>query len=291
MNSAICNWHEICIIIVSEYKKEVHELGKLKVANIQMDCKLGDKEENLYAAEKLVFQAIQHNAELIVLPELFNTGYRVEEADPEYAESDDGDTVKWMKTISQKHHVYLCACLLENTRKRGLVYDTAYLTGPEGLIGKYRKISLWNQEKNRFTPGNELPVFNLGFVTVGLQICYEVGFPEPARVLSEKGADIIIYSSAFGRPRLYAWDLATRARALENGVFVIASNRIGVEKGETEFAGHSRIIDPQGTIIDQLKNKQSIIVSEIDVDDVQVQRQKLPYLRDYCNYETKGSVR
>lgn len=253
---------------------------RFKVAAIQMNCILGNKQENLAKAKKLVEQAIQQGAKLIVLPELFNTGYRVEEHDWELAEPIPGYTTDWMSEISARNGIYLVGCMLEKGQTKGLVYDTAVVVGPDGLIGSYRKIHLWDTENTRFAKGEEFPVFDLGIVRLGMQICYEVGFPEGARILTLNGADIVVYPSAFGKARLYAWDVATRSRALENGIYLIACNRTGTEKGETTFGGTSRIVNPEGKILAEASQEDEVILSEIDLDVVARQRRTIPYLRD-----------
>jgi predicted amidohydrolase len=253
---------------------------KIKVAAVQMDCKLGDVPANLQKAEELIEQAVAAGASLIVLPELFNTGYRVEERDVELAEPIPGPTTEWMQELSGKHDIYLVAAILEQGRSRGLVYDTALLTGPEGLLGTYRKTHLWDVESVRFTKGDDFPVFQTAIGTIGLQICYEVGFPEGARILALKGADFILYPSAFGKAREYAWKIATRSRALENGAFVLAANRTGKEKEETEFGGGSCIVSPWGELLAEASQDNEVIVYEINLQDVIEQRRRLPYLRD-----------
>lgn len=245
-----------------------------------MGCILGDREANLQKAGALISKAVEQGAQLIVLPELFNTGYRVEERDVEMAEPIPGPTVAWMHQLAREHNLYLVAAILEQGISKGLVYDTAVIVGPEGLIGTYRKTHLWDMESIRFTKGEEFPVFQTELGTIGMQICYEVGFPEGARILALKGADIILYPSAFGKARKYAWKIATRSRALENGAFVIASNRTGTEKGETEFGGGSCIVNPWGDLLSEASQDDEVIVSEIDLQEVIDQRRRLPYLRD-----------
>jgi predicted amidohydrolase len=252
----------------------------IKVAAVQMNCVLADLDANLLKAKNLIDAAVEQGAQLIVLPELFNTGYRVEEKDVELAETIPGPTTKWMEEIARETKVYLTASILETGASKGLVYDTAVLVGPEGFIGSYRKTHLWDAENIRFTKGEEFPVFDTAFGKVGLQICYEVGFPEGARILTLKGADILVYPSAFGKARLYAWDLATRSRALENGAFVIAANRSGTEIGETTFGGHSRIVDPCGNVLIEAQKEDEVIVAEINLQNVIDQRRTIPYLRD-----------
>jgi predicted amidohydrolase len=193
-----------------------------------------------------------------------------------------------MSEFSVRSVIYLVGCTLERGEADGLVYDTAVLVGPEGLIGSYRKIHLWDTENTRFTKGEAFPVFDLGFARLGMQICYEVGFPEGARILTLSGANIIVYPSAFGKARLYAWDVATRSRALENGIYVIACNRTGTEKGETIFAGTSRIVNPQGTVLVEATREDEVILSEIDLTLVERQRRTIPYLRDLNRYILKN---
>lgn len=147
-------------------------------------------------------------------------------------------------------------------------------------MDKYRKIHLWGTEPERFARGAALPVFKLPFATIGLQICYEIGFPEPARVLTQAGAEIIVYTSAFGKARSYAWDIASRSRALENGVYVLACNRIGAEE-DAVFGGLSRVVAPNGDIVAGTSaDAECVISAVIDLDAIAEQRRAIPYLRD-----------
>jgi predicted amidohydrolase len=252
----------------------------IKVAAVQMNCVLADVDANLLKAKTLIDAAVEQGASLIVLPELFNTAYRVEEMDVELAETIPGPTTDWMGQVARESKAYLVASILETGPSNGVVYDTAVLVGPEGLVGSYRKTHLWDAENVRFTKGEEFPVFETALGKVGLQICYEVGFPEGARILTLKGADILVYPSAFGKARYYAWDLATRSRALENGAFVIAANRTGTEKNETIFGGHSRIVDPCGNVLAEASQEDDVVVAEINLQNVIDQRRTIPYLRD-----------
>ena len=193
-------------------------ISTVKVAAVQMNSLPYDKAGNLALAEGLVRQAAEAGAKLVVLPELFNTGYQV--ADQDYALSEPvpgGETVRWMEELSARHQLYLVAAIIERSACEGVLYDTCVLTGPEGYVGKYRKVCLWGAESLRFRSGHEYPVFDLGFARLGMQICYEVGFPEGARILTLNGANLLAYSAAFGRRRSYVWELASRARALCGG--------------------------------------------------------------------------
>jgi predicted amidohydrolase len=250
----------------------------LKVAAIQMDCVLSDVPHNLQLARVLIDRAAEMGATVVVVPELFDTGYRVEENDHELATPIPGSTTDYMTAICNKKNIFVIGTQIE--RASDGLYDTAFLTGPDGLVGIYRKTTLWNKEVERFKTGDRYPVFDIGICRIGLQICYEIGFPEGARILTMQGADVLAYPSAFGAPRQYAWDLASRARALENGCYVIACNRFGREKNETVFAANSRVVNPRGEVLATSVVKNDVIMAEIDLDMVRKQREEIPYLRD-----------
>ncbi|MFH1626034.1 MAG: nitrilase-related carbon-nitrogen hydrolase [Pseudomonadota bacterium] len=253
----------------------------MKVAAIQMDCVLGEKDTNISKAAKFVKEAIQKGAQLIALPELFSTGYRLDELYYQFSEYiPEGDTVKQFEDIAKENQVYIIGCIVERSEDRGLCYDSAFLVGPQGFIGKTRKAQLWNLEKLYFSPGTlERKVFDTKLCKIGIIICYEAGFPEIARNCAIQGADILVEVSALGMPRLYAWDLLTRSRALENGCFMVVADRIGKEK-DSEYCGLSRVISPKGNVLAEAQSEE-VIVEEINLEDISSQRLALPYLRDY----------
>ncbi len=252
-----------------------------KVAAIQMNSLPGKVVDNHTRASELIHQSAEMGARLIVLPELFSTGYRTEELDDKLAQViPGGETTNWMQELCRRYGIVLVASILEHGQIRGLIYDTALTVDASGVLAIYRKIHLWDRENLRFARGQKFQNVDLGFTKLGMQICYEVGFPEGARILAIKGADILAYPSAFGRERLYAWDIATRARALENGVYVIAANRSGEEKNDTFFAGHSRIINPRGEVVAEASLENEVLVADVDHNLIGQQRRQLPYLRD-----------
>lgn len=249
-----------------------------KVAAVQMDCVLYEPERNFAAVERLLGEAAEKGAVLAVVPELFDTAYRVEDRDGELAHVIPGAVTERMSDIGRRLKMHIVGAVIERDGDR--LYDTAVLVGPDGFVGAYRKGNLWGGETDRFVRGETYHVYDIGFCKLGLQICYDIGFPEGARILAFQGADVVAYSSAFGMARLYSWDLASRARALENGNYVIACNRWGIEKGETQFAGASRIVGPKGNILASARDGEDVIVAEIDLDEIQNQRSALPYLKD-----------
>lgn len=253
----------------------------IKVAAIQLECIPYDKKQNMQIAEDYIRQAAAQGADMIVLPELFQTGYQVEDQDTQLAETIPGETTDALCSLSEELNVCIIGNIIEKSFLSGTLYDTSFVLSG-GLRGVYRKIYLWQTEQLRFKRGTEYPVIDLGFVKIGMQICYEAGFPEGARLLALKGAEIIIYCAAFSGERSYVWDLATRARALENGVFVIGTGRAGQEAENVPFAAMTRIVGPKGQILSQVKSSGSeLIVQEIELDDIERQRKEVPYMRDY----------
>ena len=249
------------------------------VAVVQMKCVTYDKKTNFQIAARLIEEAGEKNSEVIVLPELFNTGYSCTERDWELAEFTEGETEAFLRKYAEKYNCTIVGGFVEKSEIKGLVYNSLLIVTPGKKAEVYRKIYLWGPEKNRFIKGKELVLCETPKAKLAPQICYEAGFPENSRILALSGADILIYSSAFGEARYYVWDLATRARALETGCYVIASNHSKSEK-DVFFCGHSRIIDPQGQVLCEVLEDNGVAVANIDLEKIYSQRRDLPYLRD-----------
>ncbi|MGL2681440.1 carbon-nitrogen hydrolase family protein [Helicobacter pylori] len=277
----------------------------LKTAVIQMQSKPYALNENLQLALNLAKEAHNKGANLIVLPELFDSGYCVNDKDTDFGldfkaiergeETLKSETLRALSDFAKSSDTHIVACSIEKTNKK--LYDSAYIIPPKGgIVGKHRKIYLWGDEKSRFKRGKKYEVFTLDFgdfsAKVGLQICYEIGFGVGANLLALQGAEVLIYPSAFGKARAYNWDLLSKARALENGCFVCACNHSGEEtnaklKQTLEFAGDSRIIAPNGKIIAQATKLNEVIIAEMDLNEAALQRQKIPYLQDFDTKLTK----
>ncbi len=145
----------------------------MKAAVIQMECVLGEKDTNTSKAIELVQEAIQKGAQIIVLPELFSTGYRLDELYYQFSEYlPEGDTVKRFEFIAKENQVYIVGGIVEKGESRGLYYDSVFLVGPQGFIGKTRKTQLWRLEKLYFTPDNlEREVFDTKLCKIGRYTC------------------------------------------------------------------------------------------------------------------------
>ncbi|MDP4026592.1 carbon-nitrogen hydrolase family protein [Methylobacterium sp. NEAU 140] len=177
-------------------------------------------------------------------------------------------------------------------------YNSTLVTDASGkVLGTYRKTHIpayfpnsksggtGSYEKFYFTPGGALPVFDVDGVKIGVQICNDRLYPEPSRVLTLGGAEIIFMPIAFSvysdpEHRNSIWELALRSRAFENGVYVVACNKVGQE-GVRKHLGRSMIVDPRGMIVAEASNeREELLVREIDVGQVSAMRKKFPWWRD-----------
>ncbi len=212
---------------------------------VQTSPEFGDKEANRRAIETLIDN---RRADLWVMPELALTGYefrgRAEAADLA-EEIPHGRSVRWLEDFCAMRHCHAVLGLAEREKER--VYNTAIMVGPQGYIGKYRKLHLFDKEFERFDKGDlPLPVFDLGTARVGVMICFDWRFPEAARTLALAGAQLIAHPSNLVKQHCQA---AMVTRALENRVFTITANRVGTEERDERrvtFTGESVLISPNG---------------------------------------------
>ena len=191
------------------------------------------------------------DAQLVVLPELFNTGYQfvsMQEMDSLAEGIPSGDTCRAMISLARDRDMFLVFGLAERGGNR--FYNSAVLVGPDGFIGNYRKTHLFFEEKDFFSPGDTgFNVYDIGLARIGIMICFDWWFPEAARALALGGADIICHTSNLVLPHCQK---AMEIRALENGLFAITANRVGREarggKAPLTFTGESQIVDNSGKI-------------------------------------------
>ena len=205
-------------------------------------------------------------ADLYVLPELFNTGYNfIDESEVRsLAEPPEGSTYLLMQEWSKKRKSHIVYGFAERGDK---IYNSSALLGPEGLIGLYRKVHLFDRENILFAPGNlGFPVFDLPFGKVGMMICFDWIYPESARSLALQGAQLITHPANLVLPHCPD---AMVTRCLENKVFAATANRVGEENRggfHLHFIGTSEIVSTNGSILRRLgTTESSISVEEIDL--------------------------
>ena len=240
-------------------------MSTVKVAGVQMDVVLGQRDENLNAMRDRLEKTVAEKAGLTVFPECTTTGYCFE-SKPEamaVAESIDGESVQTVSQWCQELSTRVIFGLLERDGED--LFNSLALIGPEGLLGNYRKVHLPTLGVDQFTtPGDQFSVNDLGDLRVGMNICYDCSFPESARVLTLKGADLIALPTNWPPGSGLTSDLIPNARALENHVYFMSVNRIGIERG-FEFIGKSKICDPKGnTLAFANHSSEEILYAEID---------------------------
>jgi 5-aminopentanamidase len=214
----------------------------------QFEPVFGEKERNI---DKVVHALKNVDADLIVLPEFFATGYQFishEEVNKLSEQIPQGYTTEMLAGLSRSRNMYVIAGLPE--KRTGKFYNSAILTGPEGYIGTYRKTHLFFEENLWFTPGNTgFKVFNTTIGKIGIMICFDWIFPESMRTLALKGAEVVAHPANLVLPYCPS---AMPVRCLENRVYAVTANRIGTESRKERqtlrFIGTSQIISPDSTI-------------------------------------------
>jgi predicted amidohydrolase len=234
----------------------------MRAGFIQFSPVLGSPDTNMAMLEPLI--RMGKDADLLVIPELANSGYNFESPEQAVKTAEEIDTSKFVAFLiaqSREHDIHLVAGM--NEREGDKLFNTAILTGPDGLIGKYRKIHLFWNEPDFFEKGNVgLPVFDIGIARIGLLVCFDWMFPEAWRILALKGADVIAHPSNLVLP--FAQQ-AVPVHGLVNKTFAITANRYGTE-GNLTFSGNSFISDPLGqTLCNAPATGDEVRVLELDL--------------------------
>ncbi|MCI3245001.1 nitrilase family protein [Streptomyces spinosisporus] len=249
-----------------------------RVAVVQFEPQVGleNLKSNAAAVEQRLNAAGEAGANLVVLPELATTGYVFETREEAFAHSEtipDGPSLQLFERLAAQHGMYVVGCIVERDGER--LYDTAVLVGPDGYIGRYRKTHLWNTEKLWFTPGDEgFKVFDTRIGRIGLLVCWDIWFPETARIVSQMGADIICIPTGWvwTPPPLYDASGVCMAAHLTitaahvNNVFIATADRTGQERG-AGFMGNSLIASTNGWPIDRIAgpDEDTIIYADVDL--------------------------
>ncbi len=264
----------------------------VKVACIQMEPKVGEKDANVQKTLDLIDKAADAGARLIVLPELCNSGYVFESRQEAHdlAEEIPGgpSTDAWSK-IAAKRGVYIVAGISE--RDDAVLFNSSVLIGPEGYIGTFRKVHLWNAENLYFEPGDMgFPVFHTELGRIGMIICYDAWFPESFRMCALQGADIVCIPTNWvpipgqDPDREAMANILCMGSAHSNSVFVAAANRIGTERGQP-FVGQSLIVSYTGWPVagPASADKEDILYADVNLSDARRKRNWTEYnqiLRD-----------
>lgn len=252
---------------------------KLKIALAQIALELGEPEKNFSTAEAAVEKAAKQGAGLVLLPELWASGYDLENTQRHASSLSEGWFSR-MGELADKHQIALGGSLIEVEGDQ--YYNTFLLVDGCGKqLGHYRKVHLFDliQEKDYLSPGTQLALIDSPWGKVGLALCYDLRFPELFRALAVKGAEIILLVAEWPRRRIAHWDALLLARAIENQCFVAAVNKVGSSKGE-QLGGNSAVINPMGKILVQGDGSPDLLVAEIDTEESTTARGWMPVLTD-----------
>ncbi len=264
-------------------------MTSIKLALCQMNV-IDDKKENLKNACSMISQSVSENVDIVVLPEMFNCPYSNDKF-IEYCETEeDSHTLNTISSLAQENNVYILAGSIPEKENDNL-YNTSYLFNRKGeILAKHRKMHLFDidvkdritfKESDVLTAGDNFTIANTEFGKIGIGICYDVRFPELARVMVENGALILFYPGAFNMTTGPAhWELLFRSRALDNQVFCVGVAPALNKDASYHSYGHSIRTNPWGEIIVQASEKEELIISEIDLDEIKKIREELPLLKN-----------
>ena len=263
----------------------------MRVAILQFAVATGDVDTNLKQVERLVASAMAapEAPDVLVLPELWSTGYALRRM-AELASSEGERELEFLGTLARRYNVAFAGGSVMALSADGTYGNRAQVIDKEGrLVGFYDKIHLFGlmEEDVFFHHGRKRLSFTLDGVKCGVAVCYDIRFGELITRLALDGAEVLFVSAAWPKARVDHWRLLACAHAVESQLYVVACNRCGVTKQAT-FGGNSLIVDPEGRILAEAGEEESILTADLDISKVSLFRSKLPALADrrpetYCN--------
>lgn len=260
-------------------------MNEIKVLGIQFEPIIGDKNANFKKVEGFLEKHATLKPDIIVLPELFNTGILPKDSFAENAEDLNGLTISKLSKWSKRFKCYIVGGSFAEKASNGKFLNTTVCLNPRGeIISKYSKTHMFSYfghyESDLFKPGEELAIAQTPWGKIGFSICYDLRFPEVYRNLSLNGVTMIFTPSAWPYPRLDHWLTLNKSRAIENQCFIIAVNQIGNTVNGIVNLGNSMIIDPWGTIIANAGEKEGVIYSSLSLSESTFLREQFPVLSD-----------
>jgi deaminated glutathione amidase len=261
---------------------------RLRVAVVQMNSR-DDKTANMATALRLIDEAAASGARLVALPEVW-TYLGPDSENYANAEAIPGPTTERLAAKAREHGIWLHAgSMLERAGADGRLLNTALVFAPDGgIAARYSKIHMFDvvldgvatyEESATVTPGNEIVTLEIDGWTVGLAICYDLRFPELFRILALRGAEAIVLPAAFtmttGKDH---WEVLIRARAIENGVYMVASGQVGQHPPGNWCYGRSMVADPWGTVVATAPDAEAVIVADLSRERLSAVRRQVPSL-------------
>lgn len=257
-------------------------MRKFMVAAVQMDTQ-NDKEANWRQMAAYIDEAAAKGAQMVAFPEVVN----ILSEEPQYAETIPGPTTELLAEKAREHQLWIHGGSISAVNPDGVrTYNTTVLINPQGeIVARYSKLHNFDmtlpdgssvRESDRKEPGREIVTVETELGHLGFAICYDMRFPELFRLMTLAGAQIIFLPANFTMPTgKDHWEPLLRARAIENGCYLIAPNQVGVKEKFVAY-GNSMIVDPWGTVIARASDKPGVILAEIDLDYLEAVRRRNP---------------
>lgn len=260
---------------------------QIKAAICQMHI-TSEKQQNLDKAAVMVARAAGMGAQMVILPEVFNGPYDTS-CFADYAEPVPGPTFDFLAQSARRHGIILVGGFIEKTED-GKLYNTSFIFDAEGnTLGRHRKVHLFDvdipgqitfKESSVLSPGQDITVVDYKDWHIGIMLCYDSRFPELARAMTLKGANLFVIPAGFNRTTgPLHWELIMRSRAVDNQVFVLAAGSAFDPDASYQAWGHSMIVDPWGNIIAQTGDNEDIVLAELDFNEVDKVRREIPVLK------------
>ncbi|WP_299525017.1 carbon-nitrogen hydrolase family protein [uncultured Methanobrevibacter sp.] len=265
---------------------------KIKIALCQTNV-VDNKQKNIENATTMILKAAQQGADFIVLPEMFNCPYSNEKFIEYCEEETNSFTLSKIAKLANENNIYILAGSIPE--KEDLkIFNTSYLFDKTGnIIAKHRKMHLFDidvkgkiyfKESDTLSSGNKVTIAKTDFGKIGIGICYDIRFPELARIMAEQGAQILFYPGAFNMTTGPAhWELTFKSRALDNQVYCVGVAPALNKDANYHSYAHSIITNPWGEIITQLDEKENMKIVEIDLNEIKKIREELPLLKNKRN--------
>jgi omega-amidase len=256
-------------------------MPSLSVTLIQTPLFWEDKAANLRMFEEKI-RAVENRMELVVLPEMFSTGFSMEPQ--KLAETMEGDTVSWMKEIAAENKIILTGSVI--IEDEGKYHNRLIWMQPDGVYGYYDKRHLFAfaGEDQFYAPGAKRLITSVKGWKVNLQVCYDLRFPVWARQSpheeGEAEYDLLLYVANWPERRNRAWKTLLCARAIENQCYVVGVNRVGNDNNGLNYCGDSMVIDPMGEVLYHKANEEEIFTIILEKEKLIDTRKKLPFLKD-----------
>lgn len=252
----------------------------MKVVILQSDIIWENPQANRINFEQKI-NAIEEQVELIVLPEMFSTGFTMNPLN--LAETMQGETLTWMIQMAQHKKSVLTGSLI--IIENGNFYNRMVFVFPNGAVQSYDKRHLFSLAKEEavFTSGKDKVIVDLNGWKICLQICYDLRFPVFAR--NVENYDVLLYVASWPKPRINAWDALLKARAIENMCYVIGVNRVGFDGNQYEYTGHSQTVDFLGNYLLEPFEDETVKIITLDKNQMLETRQKLNFLADRDRFE------